>query len=971
MISAHGGSNEESTPLLPLPEKPSGTVYFRQFAKQTRRFLARAVAPISPVFTKNTFKTALTFQAAILVSLSSVAEQWFESSAYLLVMAVLYFHPARTVGAMVEALLCSVVGLAVGFVIAKGCTGVAMVYQEEEKNEIEAHAIAMSVLFSVTFVVAFIRAKYNVSRPAIGTACTLTHLLTFLSITKISSDESLHELPAKINRTASALLCGTLISCLGCCVIRPQTASSVIREQMSEGFYNLRKFFGTLSQTFSLISEVAPIPAQDPDALHLHIGDDPRPVRRHDSDVSLPAVNLDATHAALGDLLEINRAMLLRLATSRDSIVFEPVTSLSTHRKTWAPIFTSFERLSQHLAGLQTSITKVDKIIMQDADNAVLVEFITNMGGSLRQLVVICKQSLALLENLFAAPVQNAHDAEVLLPALKNLFEQLGASLDAFDENQRTVLLKLLHNVHEDVFLMFFFVFELMEFVKELMRLVSAIEVLKRDVIERRQVGRLRWLLRGVRFYPAEDHSPRTAATTLLQQRRARKPLAGSVRRERLSRAITVANLDFGCDSQRPKREGWGEFAWRALVMISGFEGRFALKTAMTVALLSLPAFLDVTEDIFQDFRMHWALNTFVMVMTPSVGGTNAAGVWRLLGTFAGAAAAILAGILFPGNPVGLFCAAAVVCFPAAYIWLETRYPLMGQVSLISFTIIIFNDFSGAIDPNTGEWYSILSVALRRGAAVASGCLVGMLVSRFVWPFTARKALRLGLADAILDIGILYARLTGLFVSDREVGMADQAEFMEDEMELRMELATLGALMQDAEHEPRLRGRFPVQKYARIVRGCEQILNQFVSMRAGMTSAGFDHIRASFVTPVRAQRAHMISEIMLYFHLISGALILRRPLPPRFPDARAARAALVAAIRALPIMEPRAVGKAKDPAAYYYCAFVSSMDDIVTELEALGEVCVELFGRVVIGEWEWEDRRRGRWGDGDRGYDLF
>ncbi|KAI8593435.1 Fusaric acid resistance protein-like-domain-containing protein [Geranomyces variabilis] len=951
---------EERAPLLPRSRKPW------QCARGTRHFLTRALGPVTLVFTKNTIKTALTFLAAILVSLSSVGEQWLEGSAYLLAMAVLYFHPARTVGAMVEALFCSVIGLGVGYAIAKGCTAVAVIYQEDEKNEIEAHAIAMSVLFVVTFVVAFIRAKYNVSRPAIGTACTLTHLLTFLSITKISSDESLHELPAKINRTAAALLCGTLISCLGCCVIRPQTASSVIREQMSEGFYNLRKFFGTLSQTFSLISEAAPIPAQDPNALHLQIEQDLRPIRRQDSDSSLlPDANLEATHAALGDLLETNRAMLLRLATSRDSIVFEPVTSLSTHRKTWVPIFTSFERLSQHLAGLQTSITKVDKIIMQDADNAVLVEFITNMGGSLRQLVVICKQSLALLENLFAAPVQNAHDAEVLLPALKNLFEQLGAALDAFDENQRTVLLKLLHNVHEDVFLMFFFVFELMEFVKELMRLVSAIEVLKRDVIERRRMGRLRWLLRSISFGQATDPVPGAAATTLLQQRRARKPLPGSVRRERLSRAITVANLDFGCDGHRPKRDGWGELAWKAFIEISGFEGRFAFKTAMTVALLSLPAFLDVTEDIFQDFRMHWALNTFVMVMTPSVGGTNVAGFWRLLGTFAGAAAAVLAGTLFPGNPIGLFCAAAVFCFPAAYMWLETRYPLMGQVSLISFTIIIFNDFSGAIDPETGEWYSILSVALRRGAAVASGCLVGMLVSRFVWPFTARKALRLGLADAILDIGILYARLAGLFVSEREIGRADQAEFMEDEMELRMELARLGALMKDAEHEPRLRGRFPVEKYARIVRGCEQILNQFVSMRAGMTSSGFDHVRASFVKPVRSQRAQMISEILLYFHLISGALILRRPLPPRFPDARAARAALVAAIRALPIMEPRAVGKAKDPAAYYYCAFVSSMDDIVSELEALGEVCVELFGRVVIGQWEWENDWRSAWGDGD------
>ncbi|TPX58693.1 hypothetical protein PhCBS80983_g02942 [Powellomyces hirtus] len=904
------------------------------------------------VFDEHTVKASVTYLVAIALSLSQFSDRHFQGSCYLLAMAVLYFHPARTVGAMVEAMICCIVGLGIGFLIAKGCTAMAMYYEDTQRNELEAHAIAVGTLFITTFFVAFIRARWSRENPAIGTACTLTHFLTFVTITQISSKESLAVLPDNIARITLALLAGTVLSFIGCCVIHPQTASSVIRQDIAKGFNTLRSFFDMLARTFSLISESAP-PSAPPTFTGNDENDTNAPLLRSES-----LETLHSAHEALENLLETHQAMLLRLDTSRFATFFEPTTSLHLHRRRYQKIFRSVERLSQHLAGLQSSITEVDKIITEDADNVALVEFITNMGPSLRQLVIICKQSLALLESLFAAPVPNASDAEVLLPALQNLFERLALAHQDFDESQRRVLVEIYHHVHEDVFLVFFFVFELMEFVKELMRLVSAVEALKREVIERREMGRLKWWWTTVW---ARNDEPRHARSPI-QDRRAERTGRSVPDRRRFSKTLTITGMADIMDDI-PVSEPWSHRLWSALASLKDFEARFAFKTAITVTLLSLPAFLDVTQNFFQEYRMHWSLSTFIVVMTPSVGGTNAAGVWRLFGTVAGAGMAVLSSVLFPGSPIGLFCMAALVCVPCMHIFLNTEYPMLGQISLITFTIIIFNDFSGALDPTTGEQYSIFEIAFRRGVSVTVGVVMGMFVSWYIWPFTARKALRLGLSGVIFDIGLLYSRLVGLFDSAKEPTRQDMHEFLEDELELRLSLARLRILLEDTAHEPRLRGPFPTDSYARLIDGCSHILNKLISMRSGMTVNGFARIRADFVTPVQPQRQKMIGTMLLYFYLISGALILRYPLPPQLPDAREARLNLIEAIRSLPVIQPREVGSQKDPAYIYYYAYVMGMDDIVRELEGLGSICIDLFGVMALGGID--DGWRDRWGDGD------
>ncbi|RKP38590.1 hypothetical protein BJ085DRAFT_12024, partial [Dimargaris cristalligena] len=72
---------------------------------------------------------------------------------------------------------------------------------------------------------------------------------------------------------------------------------------------------------------------------------------------------------------------------------------------------------------------------------------------------------------------------------------------------------------------------------------------------------------------------------------------------------------------------------WRFFLWFRRFQTKFALKAAMIATLLSLPAFVEDWNPTFRMFRGEWAVITALVVMTPTVGGSNSTSVYRILGT--------------------------------------------------------------------------------------------------------------------------------------------------------------------------------------------------------------------------------------------------------------------------------------------------------------------------------------------------
>ena len=96
--------------------------------------------------------------------------------------------------------------------------------------------IGIAALFITTFITAFIKAKLGNSRPSIKTATSLLHILLFVTITQLANEDALEYLPYKTTRIILALLGGTIISCLGCYLIYPYTASTKLKRSINATF---------------------------------------------------------------------------------------------------------------------------------------------------------------------------------------------------------------------------------------------------------------------------------------------------------------------------------------------------------------------------------------------------------------------------------------------------------------------------------------------------------------------------------------------------------------------------------------------------------------------------------------------------------------------------------------------------------------------------------------------------------------
>jgi uncharacterized membrane protein YccC len=120
---------------------------------------------------------------------------------------------------------------------------------------------------------------------------------------------------------------------------------------------------------------------------------------------------------------------------------------------------------------------------------------------------------------------------------------------------------------------------------------------------------------------------------------------------------------------------------WIFFSNLKMYEFKFAFKTAVTITLMALPAFLEATQDIFYAYRMSWSMSSAIVVMSYSVGGTNAAGVYRILGTLGGALLAILVWYTFPEQPIPLFFATALTALPCYYVFFTTLHKKFAQVN--------------------------------------------------------------------------------------------------------------------------------------------------------------------------------------------------------------------------------------------------------------------------------------------------
>lgn len=644
-----------------------------------------------------------------------------------------------------------------------------------------------------------------------------------------------------------------------------------------------------------------------------------------------------------------------------------------------------------------------DEVLLQAAAD-MFGDLVDDLGPPLKALTRTCAASLKRLREAFAQskhvqrenPFQ-PHDFHTLIDeidralftfestsnhAVMRLYKRsdfaapsMGGSFDSSVQQDNKILM---NSEHEHMFLLYFFIFTLQEFSGELisltdaMRRIYAVEQVRADTPSlfnryilhgpSKLLSAVRWRQRnsahekskrpGLRqlssyftsphrtkvFFPkVQPHAPNTIQTP----HPANLPFIG-----RMKRAL----WDFG-----------GILKERKL--------KYAFKVGMSTAVLAAPAFFDATRPIFTEYKGEWALISFFAVMSPTIGATNFLSIHRVLGTLFGAGVAAGIYSLFPENALVLSIFGFVFSMPCFYYIVATpEYATTGRFVLLTYNLTCLYSYNVRQAD-----ISVIDIAFHRSTAVIAGVLWAAIVSRFWWPSEARRELSRELGDFCLNIGWLYTHLVAANSGmprveddtdgdEPETQSSDETtlllpksakaklsksiqEFMAMELHLQRKLIELQGLLAQTQHEPRLKGPFPIALYRAMLTSLQTILDRLHSMRCVTTREEWiTSVRRDFILPVNKERRDLVGNIILYFSTLASAFRLKAPLPPYLPPAEESRERLVNAIRKLDIVRNRDVKASRQ---LLFFAYALTMKGVTRELEYLGRTLQTVFG--VIG----------------------
>ncbi|KAH9949028.1 Fusaric acid resistance protein-like-domain-containing protein [Amylocystis lapponica] len=925
-------------------------------------------------------------------------------SGHMVATVAVYYNPAKTLGGMVEADIFCTMGLLFAAFVSLSSMSMFWFFEVQPGWEWLADVLVLLWIGLGMSGVAWM--KVWMGKPTFNTACSMTSIILFIVVVKEGGVQTLLTI-------SFIVLVGATISNVVCVLLWPQRATNNLKDTMTKTLQSFATLLGMLTETFLL---------EEP-FHHLSHEKLKRAVESHQASfTSLKKSLVEAqsermfggpsrgdgqgrlhARAGSGEAYEDAIDSLTRLGQhlnglrSGTTLQFELIKAQrdgrlvlkNRSRKKQSHSVNGKNRVSEDVS--KTGAEDDEETAMLQAAADTFGELVDDLGPPLRALTTTCTTSLKRVREAFSQPRRERPENLIEETEFQKLADDIERALFTFDSTSNHAVLRLyranttsglqsrdshssmlsdnpmlINTDGENIFLVYFFIFTLQEFARELVSLVDAVGRI--CSIERANAARRGFWNRFGRLVQIGRTSPREKRPGGGMRKRlsayfvpevTRKPVFFPKIRPHAPNTI-----------QTPARENLTfigrikQSLWALGARLKEQDLKYAFKTGMATAMLAAPAFFDSTRPMFVEYRGEWALISFFVVMGPTIGATNYMGVLRVLGTLSGAATAVVVWSAFPENPYvlsvfGFFY--SIPCF--YYIITKPQYATTSRFVLLTYNLTCLYCYNVR-----QKDISVVEVAFHRALAVTIGVVWAWLVSRFWWPTEARRALSRALGDFCLNMGWLYTRLVA-FNSFSEQQMADAGpdlsseisallpgtsaqltnsiqEFMAMELHLQIKLIELQGLLAQTQHEPRLKGPFPVALYRSILTSLQTILDKLHSMRC-VTSRHEWHttVRKDFIMPVNKERREMVGNIILYFSTLASAFRLKSPLPPYLPPAEESRQRLVDAIRKLDVVRNRDV---KGSRQLLFFAYALTMKGVIHELDYLGRTLQDAFG--VIGQ---------------------
>lgn len=944
-----------------------------------------------------TFAPALSNLLTDIVPLGS--QQGPSPTGHMVATVAVYYNPAKTIGGMIEADLFCLVGATFASFASLMATDSFWFFELQPGWEWLADVLVLTLLAVAMTLIAW--SKIWVGKPTFGSACSMTSIILFVVVVKEGGTEVLTQV-----LFITAL--GITISNLVCFTLWPQSATTDLQQEMTKTLDSFSTLLEMLTSTFLL--------------------EEQRPIRR------LPLLRaLEAHQKSFTSLKKVLAEARVEWGDPR----------IQRTAEVYDDAISGLNRLAQHFGGLRSG-TKIqfdliqnrrktkgksnpegvegsgngkaahasgveplgdgreDEEILLNTREGMFGSLIEDVGAPMKALSEACVVTLGQMSTAFNSVRQSDYDSD--LCNFSELKSKINRALFTFESTSEHAVMRAfrrgdgigdgaaasnetLDRENETVLLVFFFVFTLKEFARDLMALVDVMSVIyateRKVALENSSWG---WLKRGIMCCIPRTRFAWISGSTQMQaqpQNRSRPSLrrrlstlvpADPKNRAPLFPKVTPHAPNTALRLSRTQLSTWGRIKqsiWALGESLRQREIKYSIKTGMAVAMLAAPAFIESTRETFMEYRGEWALISCFVVLSPTVGATNFLSLHRIMGTLIGATVAVIVFTLFKHQPVMLTLCSFLYSIPCFYYIVNyPQYATSGRFVLLTYNLTCLFSYNSRDDN-----IPVLTVALHRATAVTIGVIWAFIVSRYWWPIEARRELGRVLSEFCVNICWFYQCLVSSYSVHPSIlnkiasgktenlthhGGADTGaemnspthlaapinEFMAMELHLQLKLIELQELLAQTQNEPRLKGPFPVALYRTILTSLQSTLDMLHSLRCATTQEDwYMEVRKQFIIPVNKERREMVGNIILYFSTLSAAFQLKTPLPPYLPPAEQARRKLVDAVRQLDIVKNKEIKASKH---LLYFAYVLLMSGVIKELEFLGRTLQEAFG--VIGE---------------------
>lgn len=322
---------------------------------------------------------------------------------------------------------------------------------------------------------------------------------------------------------------------------------------------------------------------------------------------------------------------------------------------------------------------------------------------------------------------------------------------------------------------------------------------------------------------------------------------------------------------------------WKSLGIFRRDDTKFAIKVGTGAALYALPSFLTSTRPFYSHWRGEWGLLSYMLVCSMTIGASNTTGFARFLGTCLGALCAIFSWYLTGGNVFGLaFLGLAMATWTSYIIIVRGKGP-MGRFIMLTYNLSVLYAYSlsqkdGNDDQDEGGSSPVITeITLHRVAAVLSGCIWGIIITRLIWPISARERLKERLSILWLRMSLIWRRGPLSTMGN----IQEQAGFMTPREKLDIErfLSSLESLQASASSEFELKSAFADAAYGNILRCTRSMVDAFLAINLelvkNMTASKGELAILRYTVKERQQLSARIS------HLLTGERRRRNPSKAR------------------------------------------------------------------------------------------